>query len=168
MAVGTVHILRVWRLRTKVLDHCHNKSTDIWRRSLWHTYRCRPASMEHEQPRHHSKFWTTVTRSKPMYGAGESGTLTDADQHLWNMNNLGTIQSSGPGYSSDFLQINNLVGQNLFSLSSRFAAAWCRMDCKHNNCNDWQHSSSKSLRKKICAWSLWIKARWELTQNIIM
>jgi len=34
------------------------------------------------------KFWNNLTRNPPIYGAGVSGTLTDADQQLWDLNNL--------------------------------------------------------------------------------
>jgi len=37
------------------------------------------------------KFWTNLTVNQPIYAADISGTLTDADQHLWNITHLGTI-----------------------------------------------------------------------------
>jgi len=36
-------------------------------------------------------FWTNLTVNKPIYGAGVSGSLTDADQQVWNLNHLHTI-----------------------------------------------------------------------------
>jgi len=37
------------------------------------------------------KFWTNLTINQPIYGADISGTVTDADQHIWNIGHLGTI-----------------------------------------------------------------------------
>jgi len=37
------------------------------------------------------KFWSNITINQPIYGADISGTVTDADQHVWNIGHLGTI-----------------------------------------------------------------------------
>lgn len=37
------------------------------------------------------KYWKNVTYIAPLYGADVSGSLTDADQDVWNINRLGTI-----------------------------------------------------------------------------
>lgn len=37
------------------------------------------------------KYWKNVSFIEPIYGADISGTLTDDDQDIWNINRLGTI-----------------------------------------------------------------------------
>lgn len=37
------------------------------------------------------KYWRNVTYVAPVYGADVSGSLTDPDQNVWNINKLGTI-----------------------------------------------------------------------------
>lgn len=51
----------------------------------------------HATPKHKDyeaierKYWQNLTFVPPIYGADISGTLTDDDQHYWNINKLGTI-----------------------------------------------------------------------------
>ncbi|XP_054290259.1 lysine-specific demethylase 4A-like isoform X2 [Macrosteles quadrilineatus] len=37
------------------------------------------------------KYWKNITYIAPIYGADVSGSLTDPDEHVWNINRLGTI-----------------------------------------------------------------------------
>ncbi|XP_046683412.1 lysine-specific demethylase 4A-like isoform X2 [Homalodisca vitripennis] len=37
------------------------------------------------------KYWKNITYIAPIYGADVSGSLTDSDEHVWNINRLGTI-----------------------------------------------------------------------------
>ncbi|XP_077980829.1 lysine-specific demethylase 4C-like [Glandiceps talaboti] len=37
------------------------------------------------------KYWKNITYNSPIYGADISGSVTDADQHIWNINSLCTI-----------------------------------------------------------------------------
>uniref|UniRef100_A0A1I8I6P5 JmjN domain-containing protein n=1 Tax=Macrostomum lignano TaxID=282301 RepID=A0A1I8I6P5_9PLAT len=40
------------------------------------------------------KYWASLTLNPPIYGADVSGSVTDADQPLWNMRRLGTLLDS--------------------------------------------------------------------------
>ena len=37
------------------------------------------------------KYWKNITFNQPIYGADISGSLTDDDQSIWNIQNLGSI-----------------------------------------------------------------------------
>ncbi len=37
------------------------------------------------------KYWKNVTYNQPIYGADVSGSITDPEQDVWNINHLGSI-----------------------------------------------------------------------------
>ncbi len=53
--------------------------------------------IRYKTPRHcdweelERKYWKNITFNQPIYGADISGSLTDDDQEIWNINKLGTI-----------------------------------------------------------------------------
>ncbi|XP_070563071.1 lysine-specific demethylase 4A-like [Ptychodera flava] len=54
-------------------------------------------SDRYKTPRHtdfddlERKYWKNITYNSPIYGADISGSVTDTDQHIWNINSLRTI-----------------------------------------------------------------------------
>ncbi|XP_006813368.2 lysine-specific demethylase 4C [Saccoglossus kowalevskii] len=60
-------------------------------------YRLMAESDKYRAPKHtdfedlERKYWKNITYNSPIYGADISGSVTDKDQHVWNINNLNTV-----------------------------------------------------------------------------